>query len=136
MLFMSTNSAAAHPLGYHYIIELYECKPEMLRDAAILEKILHNCVKDSGATEIGRLFHKFSPQGVSGVILISESHFSIHTWPEHGYAAVDFFTCNPNVNVKKAYDYLVHQLYAENSTITEIKRGTPASTLNLEKKVK
>ena len=112
-------------LGFHYLIELYNCDPHFLKDAKFLENLLRKAVKESGATEIGRVFHEFSPHGVSGVILISESHFSIHAWPENGYAAVDLFTCNESVDVQKAIGILKKNLGAKSSSIVEIKRGFP-----------
>ena len=112
-------------LGFHYLIELNNCDPNYLKDAQILENLLRKAVKESGATEIGRVFHEFSPHGVSGVVLISESHFSIHTWPEYGYAAVDFFTCNKSVDVQKAIGILKKNLGAKSSSFVEIKRGFP-----------
>jgi len=57
--------------------------------------------KESGATILGESFHQFSPQGVSGVIIIAESHLTVHTWPEHGYAGADIFTCAPGSSRKK-----------------------------------
>ena len=110
-------------LGFHYLIELHSCTREKLGNAPFLEELFQRAVKESGATEIGRIFHKFSPEGVSGVILISESHFSIHTWPEHGYAAVDLFTCSTTVNIQLIYRHLIEALEAQTHSIIEIKRG-------------
>lgn len=68
-------------------------------------------------------FHKFSPQGVSGVVVISESHLAVHTWPEHGYAAVDVFTCGDSVNPWDACNYIVEQFRAQNFSASETLRG-------------
>ncbi len=68
-------------------------------------------------------FHKFSPQGVSGVVVISESHLAIHTWPELGYAAVDVFTCGDRVDPWDACKYIVEGFKADHYTATEMKRG-------------
>jgi S-adenosylmethionine decarboxylase len=78
---------------------------------------------DCGAVVLGESFHRFSPQGVSGVVVIAESHISIHTWPEHGYAAADVFTCGTSVNPEIAAEVLIEKLGSKNHTITEIKRG-------------
>lgn len=110
-------------LGYHYLIELYECQSDTLKNADLIEDILRQAVKKSHSHEIGRIFHRFSPHGMSGVILISESHFSIHTWPEYNYAAVDFFTCTNENKISEAYSFLVKQLNSKRHSITEIKRG-------------
>jgi S-adenosylmethionine decarboxylase len=110
-------------LGYHYLIELYDCDAEILKDLSLIKEIFQRSIQIAGATEIDNLFHQFSPQGVSGVILISESHFSIHTWPEYNYAAVDFFTCNPNLAIHEAYEQIVQDFHSQKSSIIEIKRG-------------
>ena len=78
---------------------------------------------DSGATVLGESFHHFSPQGVSGVVVIAESHLSIHTWPEYGYAAVDIFTCGTSVEPEKAAEVLIEKLGAKNHSLMEIQRG-------------
>jgi len=110
-------------LGFHYLIELHGCSRTKLLDAPFLEDLFQKAVKESGATEVGRVFHNFSPEGVSGVILISESHFSIHTWPEHGYAAVDLFTCSTTVDVQLIYRHLIQALESKTHSFIEIKRG-------------
>jgi S-adenosylmethionine decarboxylase len=112
-----------NPLGFHYLIELKDCDQKILKDVKFLEKLLRSSVVESGATEIGHIFHKFAPHGVSGVVLISESHFSIHTWPEKKYAAVDLFTCNNKVDISYIYGKLKKELNSKSSTITEIHRG-------------
>ena len=78
---------------------------------------------ECGAEILGDSFHHFSPQGVSGVVVIAESHLSIHTWPEYGYAAIDIFTCGTTVQPKKAADVLIEKLGAKNHSLTEIQRG-------------
>ena len=78
---------------------------------------------ETGATIIGESFHKFSLGGVTGVIAIAESHLSIHTWPEHKYAAVDIFTCNKKFISSKAVDLIIDMLECQDSDIREIKRG-------------
>jgi S-adenosylmethionine decarboxylase len=78
---------------------------------------------DCGAVVLGNSFHHFNPQGVSGVVVIAESHISIHTWPEHGYAAVDVFTCGTSVEPEKAAGVLIEGLESENHSIMEVQRG-------------
>jgi S-adenosylmethionine decarboxylase len=116
-------------LGYHYLIELYQCDVEVLKDLKGIQKILNAAIKTAGATKVNEIFHQFSPQGVSGVIVIAESHFSIHTWPEYGYAAVDFFTCNPKLKVQDAYQQIVGDFHAKKASIMEIKRGVDKPSL-------
>lgn len=85
-------------LGRQMTVEYYDCSSAVLADAARLEQVFLNAARLSGATVVNSTFHRFEPQGVSGVIVISESHFAVHAWPEHDYAAVDLFTCGPGVH--------------------------------------
>jgi S-adenosylmethionine decarboxylase len=80
-------------LGHHTLIELHGCDAGKLRDATAVRALMLEAVNQSGGTYVTDVFHHFSPHGVSGVIVIAESHVTIHTWPEHGYAAADVFTC-------------------------------------------
>lgn len=89
-------------LGQHLILELYGCPAALLDDPRHVENTLTQAVQASGATMIRPFFHQFAPQGVSGVIIISESHFTIHTWPEYGYAALDVFTCGDCIDMDAA----------------------------------
>ncbi len=75
------------------LVELHGCPPSILDDPARIEAVMVAAAEAGKATIVQRVFHQFAPQGVSGVVVVSESHLSVHTWPEHGYAAVDFFTC-------------------------------------------
>ena len=86
-------------LGSHILIEAYDCDPEILDDIEVVEETMVDAALKAGAEVREVAFHKFSPQGVSGVVVISESHLSVHTWPEFGYAAVDVFTCGDTVAV-------------------------------------
>ncbi|OPX88073.1 MAG: S-adenosylmethionine decarboxylase proenzyme precursor [Pelotomaculum sp. PtaB.Bin104] len=110
-------------LGRHVLAEIYGCGFEVLNDINRVEEILVNAALEAGAEVRECVFHKFSPQGVSGVVVISESHLAIHTWPELGYAAVDVFTCGEKVNPWDACNYLTDQFCAKNMTAKEIKRG-------------
>ena len=80
-------------LGNHIIVEYYNCDTEVLKKHEYIEEIMNLAARDMGATIIESVFHMFNPWGVSGAIIIAESHLTIHTWPEHNYAAVDLFTC-------------------------------------------
>ena len=80
-------------LGRHILVEFIGCNSEILNDVSIIEKSMVDAAQDAGATVINSTFHHFSPFGVSGVVVIQESHLAIHTWPEYQYAAVDLFTC-------------------------------------------
>jgi S-adenosylmethionine decarboxylase len=88
-----------------------------------VQEIMVNAALEAGAEVREVAFHKFSPQGVSGVVVISESHLAIHTWPELGYAAVDVFTCGDRVNPWDACNYVAERFQAEEVSASEVRRG-------------
>lgn len=98
----STGADPVFALGRQLTLEYYECGAETLLDKTRVEEALLQAARDSGATIISSSFHQFEPQGVSGVVIIAESHFTIHAWPEHNYAAVDIFTCGDNIKLDEA----------------------------------
>ncbi|TAD95632.1 MAG: adenosylmethionine decarboxylase [Bacteroidetes bacterium] len=110
-------------LGNHILAEYHVCNAKLLNDSDFLEKTLLESAKKAGANVISSHFHAFSPVGITGIVLIAESHFSIHTWPEHQYAAVDFFTCSPKMNFQIAYDWLANALESEKHFFKSILRG-------------
>ncbi|HHY06547.1 MAG TPA: S-adenosylmethionine decarboxylase proenzyme [Clostridia bacterium] len=110
-------------LGRHVLAEIFGCSFEVLNDVKKVEENMVNAALEAGAEVREYVFHKFSPQGVSGVVVISESHLAIHTWPELGYAAVDVFTCGEKVNPWDACNFLVEKFKAEYMTANEVKRG-------------
>ncbi len=89
-------------LGRQLTLEYEDCSPQAFLDKASVETVLLDAARDSGATIISSSFHQFEPQGISGVVIIAESHFTIHAWPEHNYAAVDIFTCGDNIDLDVA----------------------------------
>ena len=109
-------------LGRHLLIEMKDCDRKTLNDLDFLKSIMLTAASESGATVLGESFHQFSPQGVSGVVIIAESHLFIHTWPEWGYAAIDIFTCGNNVQPEKAAQFLTKKL-GGNHSVLEIQRG-------------
>ncbi|UCD63169.1 MAG: adenosylmethionine decarboxylase [Candidatus Zixiibacteriota bacterium] len=114
-------------LGRHLVVELADCDPKVLDDPVLLESYLNESVRRSGATIVKSVFHRYNPQGVSGVVVIAESHISVHTWPEYGYAAADFFTCGESVDPLRAFEYLKESLKAKSVHMVEIKRGIPSA---------
>ena len=114
-------------LGRHLVVEYSECDKLKLNDVRYLEDAMNEAVRKSGATIVRSVFHRYNPQGVSGVVVIAESHISIHTWPEYGYAAVDFFTCGESVDPYKAHAYMNEMLAAGQAFVQELKRGIPSS---------
>lgn len=110
-------------LGNHILVEFYNCDEKLLNDVKWMEATMQEATRRSGATIVGSHFHTFSPHGVSGVIIIAESHLSVHTWPEYGYAAVDIFTCGDSIDADKAFAYLKAGFQAHNTATIEMKRG-------------
>ncbi len=110
-------------LGRHLLIELFNCDRKLLNDVAYVEKVLTRSAELAGATIVKTFFHTFNPHGVSGVVVIAESHLTIHTWPEYGYAAVDVFTCGDDVDPYVSYEYLREKFKAKSAYLMEVKRG-------------
>ncbi len=104
-------------------MELKDCDRDVLNNLDLLRNTLIIAAREAGATVLGESFHQFSPQGVSGVVVIAESHLFVHTWPEYGYAAIDIFTCGDSANPEAAADMLIEKLGAKNPTVLELKRG-------------
>ena len=111
------------PIGHHYIVEASGCDPKIISDVSKVQQILVKAAEIAGATVWAVSFYRFPPTGVSGVVVISESHISTHTWPEHGYGALDFYTCGDTVDPEKGLFYAVEAFGASSSHITEITRG-------------
>ncbi|HRZ41616.1 MAG TPA: polyamine aminopropyltransferase [Bacteroidales bacterium] len=118
-------------LGRHILVEFTQCDPEVLNDVILIEQGMVNGAKEAGATVINSTFHHFSPFGVSGVVVIQESHLAIHTWPEYRYAAVDLFTCGDEVNPWISFDFLKDVLKSTSYGALEMRRGN----LNLLEKI-
>ena len=110
-------------LGKQLLLELKDCDKEVLNDVGFLKGTLLAAASECGATVLGESFHRFNPQGVSGVVIIAESHLFIHTWPEYGYAAVDIFTCGDSVQPGRAAEILIGKLGGKNHSVKEIQRG-------------
>jgi S-adenosylmethionine decarboxylase proenzyme len=110
-------------LGYHLLIEFYGCDHDILNNVGKIKNSMDDAALISGASIVESVFHRFSPHGVSGVVVIAESHLAIHTWPEHGYAAIDLFTCGEVVDPQKAYDFLKKSLIPKSTSIKQIMRG-------------
>tara|TARA_Y100001968_G_scaffold320965_1_gene354652 strand:- start:178 stop:618 length:441 start_codon:yes stop_codon:yes gene_type:complete len=111
-------------IGRHLIAEYYGCDFNAINNVEYVRNHMCEAAIKIGATVLGEKFHQFSPQGVSGTVVIAESHLSIHTWPEKGYVAVDIFTCGglePNIG----FEYLGEVLKAKTGRVQEILRGLP-----------
>ena len=112
-----------YALGKHLLIELKDCNPEILKSLDKVKNAMVSAAKKARATIIDVSFHEFSPFGISGMVVIAESHLSIHTWPEYGYAALDIFTCGDIIKPEVAAQFLIEKFRCKNSSVVEIKRG-------------
>ncbi|MDG5766613.1 adenosylmethionine decarboxylase [Balneolales bacterium ANBcel1] len=110
-------------LGRQILVEFYECDEHVLNDVSQIEAILLEGTRASGASIISHKFHKFSPHGVSGMVVIAESHVAIHTWPEYSYAAVDIFTCGDTIDPWIIQEHLKTCFDSKNTSAMEMKRG-------------
>ena len=110
-------------LGRHILVEFMNCKADVLNDVAAIENAMVEAAQIAGATVINSTFHHFSPYGVSGVVVIQESHLAIHTWPEYRYAAVDLFTCGDSVDPWVSFEHLKKAFEASYSAL-EMNRGS------------
>jgi len=111
------------PAGIHYILELYECPYPLLDDEAFVREAVTRAAHTACCRVIDLSSHKFSPQGVTAVALLQESHLSVHTWPERLYAAVDIFTCGQAAKARLACEQLVRRFAAERHTLLVVPRG-------------
>jgi S-adenosylmethionine decarboxylase len=105
------------------LVEFYGCDSKLLNDEKKLKAILETAADKCKATRIKTLFHKFNPQGISGIVIIAESHISIHTWPEYNVASVDIYTCGEVINPWDAFKYLEKELKSKNASVIEMRRG-------------
>ena len=110
------------PKGVHFIVEASGCD-DTITDAIRLQEILVEAAKRAHAQVWAVSFHRFPPSGVSGVVVISESHLSVHTWPEVQYMALDIYTCGAKTEPMVAVSYVLDQVHAQHTHITEITRG-------------
>jgi len=119
------DTPARSALGRQLLVDLYGCDRGLLDDLAYVRQHLMAAAEDAGATIIDAHFHSFLPCGVTGTVSIQESHLSIHTWPEHLYAAVDIFTCGDSVDPWRAYETLKAAFAADKGSAVEVHRGRP-----------
>jgi S-adenosylmethionine decarboxylase proenzyme len=115
-------------LGHHLLAEFTGCNAASLADLKGVTTAMLQAAEASGATVVTHSFHHFSPHGVSGAVIIAESHLAIHTWPEHGFAAVDFFSCGA-VDMERGLTLLKAAFGATGETRLELERG-PLKTVS------
>ena len=119
--------------GRHLLLEFRGCDSRVLNDRPTIQALMEDAARAAQATIVDSLFHTFSPQGVTGVVVVEESHFSIHTWPETGYAAVDVFTCGDHTMPEKACQHLRDELKAMNHALRSFLRETPSAVAEVER---
>ncbi|WP_017473378.1 adenosylmethionine decarboxylase [Amphibacillus jilinensis] len=110
-------------MGRHVIAEMWDCNIEILNDMGKIEQIFVDAALKAGAEIREVAFHKFAPQGVSGVVIISESHLTIHSFPEHGYASIDVYTCGDIIDPNVACHFISESLESKKCEKVEVPRG-------------
>jgi S-adenosylmethionine decarboxylase len=111
------------PLGQHSLFDLHDCDAAKLSDRDVVRGAMLEAVRQSGGTIVAEVFHQFSPHGVSGVVVIAESHLTIHTWPERSFAAVDLFTCGTTLDHSKVESLVAAALGATRVDAKTVPRG-------------
>ena len=112
-------------VGYHTLFDFYHCDPEVLDDLAKLDEMMVRAAREAGAVVIDIQSKQFEPYGVSSIVVLAESHLSLHTWPEHHFAAVDLFTCTPKIDARIAQRVLQETLVSQRLDIKTMRRGMP-----------
>ena len=110
-------------LGRHLLLELFDCDSDAINNLETVKAVLIEAARRAQATIVDVVFHEFNPFGISGVVVIAESHLSVHTWPEYRYAAVDIFSCGDVLQPEVAATYLVEQFAAERTAVVDVQRG-------------
>lgn len=110
-------------LGIQLAIELFDCDEKILNDYRLLEQFLVEAATKAGATVVDSVFHQFNPHGISGAVIIAESHIAIHTWPEYRYAALDIFTCGTDIDPNGIAEEVKYVLGADRMHVSRILRG-------------
>lgn len=129
---MNPKQYTSNPEGIHYLIDLQGCNPELLSDKTMLVEAMEKAASEAEATVVETLIHQFNPHGLSGVVVIAESHLAIHTWPERNYAAIDVFTCGNADIADKIYQNIKQIFSPKHCNCTRLERKPP----NLESLVK
>jgi S-adenosylmethionine decarboxylase proenzyme len=119
----TVGGASLQSLGQHHLMELYSCDASLIDDQEVVRRLMVEGARRSGATVVGEHFHKFAPQGVSGVVILAESHFAVHTWPEHGFVAVDLFGCGNRLDIPACFDFMEREFGAAHSKRVSVRRG-------------
>ncbi len=122
-------------IGIHLVGDLKGVDPEKISDVETMQNVMESAVKYGKLTKIRSYYHQFTPSGVSGIILLAESHLSFHTWPEYGLVALDIFTCGPTENAESALEYILGKLTPSSIEYKRIERGVEFPRGNQKEKV-
>lgn len=117
------NTEQHTTLGIQYVVECSGCDPEVIGSVEKVQDILIKAAEKAETQVWAVSFHRFPPNGVSGVVVISESHLSVHTWPEVRYAALDIYTCGEHTKPMKAVEHILAEFKVEVAHVTEVNRG-------------
>ena len=120
--------------GRHILLDIWGADAGALNDVECIQEAMLGAAAAAGATVVDAIFHPFPVQGLSGVVILAESHISVHTFPEHGYAAFDVFTCGSHVDPERACEYLVRAVGAEDRFVRRFERGLPAGIAEAEER--
>lgn len=120
------------PIGKHCILEVSGCPFDILNDAKYINNVLEHAAQAAHSTLLNLRTHTFQPFGVTGLALLAESHISIHTWPENGYAAIDVFTCGEHTLPEDACKFMIEKLGARDYTLSTLDRGAPSIQKNAQ----
>lgn len=122
-LILNGGGSELYALGTHLLVEMKDCNPAVIRNLEEVRDALVSAAREAKATIVDISFHEFNPFGISGMVVIAESHLSIHTWPEYNYAAVDIFTCGDIIKPEVAAVYLIERFESKSPSVVEMKRG-------------
>lgn len=123
-------------IGKHLTVDMYGCSFANLDNLEFIKHAMVTAVKEANMTLLDFSSYKFEPQGLTALALLAESHMSIHTYPELGYAAIDVFTCGDHSRPDKAVSVLKQFLKPEKTKTTNIKRGDFGSVSDMKPKIK
>lgn len=111
------------PLAHHCLLDFYGCSLASLNDAKGFREVLLAAIAEAGGTYVTDIFHHFNPHGLSGVVVIAESHVALHTWPEQRFAAIDIFSCSPRLRLDVLRSRIEEWLHPDRVTVDNRNRG-------------
>ena len=116
---------SAIALGRHHLADFFGCRKDVINNKDFVRAQMIEAARKAKATVVADVFHQFNPHGLSGVVVIAESHLAFHSWPEYGCVAIDLFTCSDSMDAQAAIDHLARVFAAGRVTLRELDRGMP-----------